>query len=98
MSDVKTIKIKKRYERRVSLDGIAGKYDHILLSSEIETEIECSTQDEMKKKLDSITKLVISETEKDIKETITNIVKMKKDKTNSSLIGIGGKMLNGEKI
>ena len=98
MSDTKTIKIKKRYERRVSLDGILNKYDHISCLSEVEAEIEFSDQEEMKKKLDGISKLVRSEVERDIKGTISYIGKLKKDKKNQAVLGTGGNTLDGEKI
>jgi len=97
MSDKKTIKISKAYERRVGLGEITNRYDFIVHSTTMESEIEFETVADLKKKSEILSQLVRDATEKDIKESLKKISIIKKEGKNSVVVGTGY-LLDGKEV
>lgn len=81
--------ISKSYERKVGLSAISSQYDNISLSSHASMEVEISSIDELRSKMNKLHKLVYEETEADIKSAFIELLKLSEDEDNLALTNNG---------
>lgn len=88
-SPKKKFRVTKSCARQVSLKGVTSQYDNIKCGNEIQSMIEVTDMEDLKRKLKNLTDLVQKETERDMYEEIKRVIEMTQDKKNSALVGIG---------
>ena len=89
----KTITISKRYERKVNLSSISSAYDNILLGTFGSQDVEYSSEEELEKAVNKLSKFVIKSTENDIKEKIKELFGISQEGKNNAFIGKTGSIL-----
>jgi hypothetical protein len=93
-----TMTVSKRYERKVNLSAISSQYDNISLGTFLSCEMEVEGMEHLKEKMRKMYALVVSETERDIRETFIRLKSMAEDKKNLALVGTGKTLEIEDKI